>query len=206
VKRLARRHEALVDGVRGGASRRVETFGELTQLVLADTFDRLELAMGGDLTAMDRLHELRLAVKRFRYVLEVVEPCLDPAALDEAMTRARSLQQRLGDLNDLAELEARLERYAHELEDSERAADFAPIISGLRVVQGEIDRTMRERREAFAAWWGGMGGPAALASLRSALLTVVEPVPEAPPPSDAAHARESAAATARNGSGQGGRP
>lgn len=172
MKKLHRRHERLVESVGGG---RAETFGELAQVAVADCFDRLELAVGGELTARERLHELRLAVKRFRYVLEVVEPCLDAAALDEAMTRARSLQQRLGELNDLFELEMRLEGYAREVEDSERASELSTMVSGLRVVQGELDQAMREKRESFGAWWEGVGGPASLASLRVALLTVTEP-------------------------------
>jgi len=174
-KRVRRGDERLLDRIRDTKALGATTFGELTQIVVTDCFDRMELAMGGDVTSVERLHELRLAIKRFRYTLEVLEPCLDPSALDEAMTRARSLQQKLGDLNDLAELEARLESLAQELEDSDRAPEFTSVISGLRALQAEIDRAAREKRETFAAWWGGKGGPGVLGSLRTALLAVHEP-------------------------------
>jgi len=175
AKKIADRDARLLERIRTKPALGAATFGELAQIVITDCFDRLELAMSGDLASLERLHELRLSVKRFRYTIEVLEPCLDPSALDEALARSKALQQRLGDLNDLAELEARLERLAHELEDSERAGEFVAVITGLRVMQGEIDRAMREKRESFMTWWKENGEHAVLASLRSMLLNVRDP-------------------------------
>jgi len=49
----------------------------------------------------ETLHRFRLAVKRFRYTLEVFRPLYGPA-LDERLSSLHRLQQHLGVLNDCA--------------------------------------------------------------------------------------------------------
>ncbi len=44
-------------------------------------------------------HDLRIAAKRLRYVLEIVEPCFGPAAI-AARRAAKQLQAVLGDIHD----------------------------------------------------------------------------------------------------------
>ena len=60
---------------------------------------------GADATA---LHDLRIAAKRLRYVLELVGFCLGDVA-GEAETRMRELQTVIGDAHDCDVLLARLE-------------------------------------------------------------------------------------------------
>ena len=44
-------------------------------------------------------HDMRIAAKRLRYVLEIVEPCFGPAAV-AARRAAKQLQAVLGDIHD----------------------------------------------------------------------------------------------------------
>jgi CHAD domain-containing protein len=53
------------------------------------------------------LHELRIAAKRLRYVLELVGFCLDDAAA-EASDRVRQLQTLIGEIHDYDVLLARI--------------------------------------------------------------------------------------------------
>jgi CHAD domain-containing protein len=56
------------------------------------------------------LHDLRIAAKRLRYVLEVVGFCL-PAVAAEAETRARQLQSLIGEIHDHDVLLARIDAH-----------------------------------------------------------------------------------------------
>jgi CHAD domain len=48
---------------------------------------------------VEALHDMRIAAKRLRYVLEVTHPCFGPYAR-EAVKRAKELQDLLGDIHD----------------------------------------------------------------------------------------------------------
>ena len=50
-------------------------------------------------TASESQHDMRIAAKRLRYVLELFAPCLGEEA-EEARRAARRLQSTLGDLHD----------------------------------------------------------------------------------------------------------
>jgi hypothetical protein len=60
------------------------------------------------------LHDMRIAAKRLRYVLEVAEPCFGPPARAGAK-RARALQDVLGELHDCDVLLPLVERHAARL-------------------------------------------------------------------------------------------
>jgi|HigsolmetaAR201D_1030396.scaffolds.fasta_scaffold08059_7 Uncharacterized conserved protein len=51
--------------------------------------------------APERLHELRLATKHFRYTLELFRPLYGPG-LEDRIGRLRKVQQLLGSINDAA--------------------------------------------------------------------------------------------------------
>lgn len=170
AKRVARHHDQMIGRLRDAESGDDSTFGAVARDVVEDGFSRVELAMSGDLSSIEKLHELRLVVKRFRYMVEVVEPCLNSKAFAETMKQTKALQKRLGELNDLSELEARLEGYAQDLERSKRCEEQALVISGLRAMQGEIDRACLDRRDALMVWWAERGGPSRFVSLQHALI------------------------------------
>jgi CHAD domain-containing protein len=58
------------------------------------------------------LHDLRIAAKRLRYVLEVIGFCLDDSA-GEAALRVRELQTQIGAIHDLDVLLVRVDAVRH---------------------------------------------------------------------------------------------
>jgi hypothetical protein len=77
-------------------------------------------------------HDMRIAAKRLRYVLEATELCFGRTAAT-ARRRARDLQDLLGELHDCDVMMPRVERHLAELRDSdaalarERAGDSADL-------------------------------------------------------------------------------
>lgn len=73
------------------------------------------------------LHDMRIAAKRVRYLLELVEPCLGQLAKRGAK-RARALQTLLGEIHDCDEMLPMVERHARDLrrEDAELVRAAAP--------------------------------------------------------------------------------
>jgi CHAD domain-containing protein len=101
------------------------------------------------------LHDLRIAVKRLRYVLELVGFCLgDDVA--EALSQARALQTLIGDIHDCDVLLARI------------AGMPSPHVKGMR----RLTRRFRDRRgELFAQFttlWRGIEAGELRASLAAA--------------------------------------
>lgn len=78
-----------------------------------------------------RLHDMRIAAKRLRYVLEVTAPCFGPDAR-RAIKRMRELQDLLGDIHDCDETLPRIEA---ELEHA-RAADARALVGRAGDVEG----------------------------------------------------------------------
>lgn len=71
-----------------------------------------------DVNRPRRLHDLRIAAKRLRYVLEIARPALGRGATDGVRT-AKALQSLLGDIHDCDEMLRRIHEHAGRL----RAAD-----------------------------------------------------------------------------------
>jgi hypothetical protein len=69
-------------------------------------------------------HDMRIAAKRLRYVLEVTEACFGDAG-KEARKRARDVQQVLGELHDCDVMLPRLERHLAELRELDADAVLA---------------------------------------------------------------------------------
>jgi CHAD domain-containing protein len=57
------------------------------------------LAEAGDPAAVTALHDLRIAAKRLRYVLELTHPCFGPYA-QSSIKRVKELQDLLGEIHD----------------------------------------------------------------------------------------------------------
>jgi CHAD domain-containing protein len=77
-----------------------------------------------DPDSAEELHDMRIAAKRLRYVLEMSEPVLGPAAATGAK-RAKKLQDLLGEIHDCDEhlplVEAHIERLRAEDAEAVRA-------------------------------------------------------------------------------------
>lgn len=70
-----------------------------------------------------KLHDMRIAAKRLRYVLEISRPALGPGA-GEGVRTAKALQELLGDIHDCDEMLPRVRRQANDL----RAADAEDLV------------------------------------------------------------------------------
>lgn len=108
-----------------------------------------------DLIDLAKLHELRLCVKRLRYAMETFGALIDPAIRDAAYAALEEAQKRLGDVNDVATLVDRFERYAQD--DPDRA---------LADLHERLVRVRDARHAKAATWWRTSGLPAALRALR----------------------------------------
>lgn len=62
----------------------------------------------------EEMHDMRIAAKRLRYLLELSEPALGKAAVAAAKT-AREIQDLLGEIHDCEVFIEGLERYAEDL-------------------------------------------------------------------------------------------
>jgi len=75
-----------------------------------------------DPARVDELHDMRIAAKRLRYVLEVTAHCFGPYA-DTARKRTKELQDVIGEIHDCDVLTPRVDELLAEL----RAADAQAI-------------------------------------------------------------------------------
>jgi CHAD domain-containing protein len=67
------------------------------------------------------LHDMRIAAKRLRYILEVGAPCFGPYAAG-AIGRLKELQDVLGEIHDCDEFAPRVEEHATRLRAEDTAA------------------------------------------------------------------------------------
>jgi CHAD domain-containing protein len=98
--------------------------------------------------ASEAQHNMRIAAKRLRYVLEIFEPCLGEEAAS-ARRAAKRLQSVLGDLHDCDLMLARVEQI------------------------GSVAAVLRERRERlfhdFVALWQAEASKGTWAALETAI-------------------------------------
>jgi len=97
-------------------------------------------------------HDMRIAAKRLRYVLEVTGFCFGPPA-DTARRRARELQGILGEMHDCDVMLPRIEQ--HQAELGTRDAGLELLAGELRERRGRLfDRFIRfwTRQEETGTW------------------------------------------------------
>jgi hypothetical protein len=111
----------------------------------------------------DTLHDLRIAAKRLRYILEVAEPCFGPYA-DKARKRAKELQDLLGEIHDCDVTRPRVLALAAELQ----AADTRDVLARADGA-GDLDPTL-VAASGHAAAWRGLTTLAVFLAARRALL------------------------------------
>lgn len=69
----------------------------------------------------DAMHDLRIAAKKLRYSLEFFRPLYPPRVIDVRVRELKALQDCLGDLHDLDQLLAALDRYREQLVEQSTA-------------------------------------------------------------------------------------
>ncbi|MEA2448662.1 MAG: hypothetical protein QOG63_594, partial [Thermoleophilaceae bacterium] len=74
-----------------------------------------------DPAAVEALHDMRIAAKRLRYVLELTSPAFGPAA-DAGAKAAKKLQDVLGEIHDCDEFVPRVEAHVARLRAEDAAA------------------------------------------------------------------------------------
>ena len=74
-----------------------------------------------DPAAVRELHDMRIAAKRLRYVLELTAPAFGPAA-ERGAKAAKKLQDVLGEIHDCDEFVPRVERHIAKLRAEDAAA------------------------------------------------------------------------------------
>ena len=119
---------------------------------------RKAVDQAGSLFAIDRLHRVRIAVKKLRYALELSEEIRGVPARP-LITGLKKVQDLLGRLHDLGVVA----EFARGLSTSGVAADVRPLVDS---TLQEIEQELRERHADYLA------GRASLADLTSRALTL----------------------------------
>jgi CHAD domain-containing protein len=101
----------------------------------------------------DDQHDLRIAAKRLRYVLELTGFCFGDDA-DAARRRARELQDVLGDLHDCDVMLPRVRRHAESLRDGDGGAPRRTADRGLEALAAHVQARRALLFERFVALWG----------------------------------------------------
>jgi hypothetical protein len=116
-----------------------------------------------DPAEVDTLHDLRIAAKRLRYILEVAEPCFGPYAV-KAGSRTKDLQDLLGEIHDCDVTRPRVLALAAELQ----AAD-AREVRARADGASDLDPALMAG-SGHAAAWRGLTTLAVFLEARRALL------------------------------------
>jgi CHAD domain-containing protein len=111
-----------------------------------------------DPAEVEALHDMRIAAKRVRYVLEVSEPVLPGAK--GGVTAAKKLQDVLGEIHDCDELLPVIKKHVARLRDEDTAAAIAGDAlpnrrkyRGLEALRAHtLARRARMHREFVARW------------------------------------------------------
>ncbi len=97
-----------------------------------------------------RVHDLRLAIKRLRYTLDLFSGCVPDGVRVPAGTLLEEAQRLAGDANDLVSLGARLDGLVEGLRG---AGD--PRADALAVLRERLGAVADLRRRRFTDWWAG---------------------------------------------------
>lgn len=119
---------------------------------------------------IEQLHQLRLAAKRFRYVLEVFAGCFGSEFRERVYEPIKQLQESLGSINDAHAFAQQLDRLAHLTDEDELAASLSRLRDRYVV---QLDEHVRQ----FNQLWSVAERDAYVARVRQ-LLNPPPPSPE----------------------------
>ncbi|HBS29774.1 MAG TPA: hypothetical protein DEB06_10080, partial [Phycisphaerales bacterium] len=177
VARLERRTDRLLASIRTDGPGR-EPFENMAQRWLGASLP--ELVDACDRSASDReaFHPARLVAKRLRYGVEILAPCFAPEGIDAALLWATDLQDRMGEVNDLEELQMLVSTAARERPDGAMPA-----------LEATLAARAAQAYARYAQWWKSSGrgelarvfGPM-MAGIRAPHAPRPPPAPHPPPP------------------------
>jgi len=121
---------------------------------LAAAFDEIRSARQNvNPTDPRSVHRLRIALKRFRYILEILEPVL-PAVRGQRASSVKSLQRTMGDIRDNETLVGTLSAKAKDA--PQLLPDTAAVLVKLDRRHGSMMRSFLKSVDAILAYWEGL--------------------------------------------------
>lgn len=145
-RRLERRSNQLLKRVRWRGEGEAPRFGAFAKQRLRVEVVEFFTAAEADLTTPELLHQFRICGKKLRYAMELLGGGFPECLRTEAYSLVSQLQERLGELNDLASAQTRLARW---LEGSTDPQD----ISYLETMLADAKQSEAFCRGAFFSWW-----------------------------------------------------
>ena len=129
------------------------SLGDNAQRIVATRLDELcaFVPRAFDPAQVEALHDMRIAAKRLRYVLEVTESCFGPYA-PEAGKRTKELQDLLGEIHDCDVLVPRV----LEIVGEQRNAAVADVVHRAGDAK-DVDPALAAVHEGREAWRGPRG-------------------------------------------------
>jgi CHAD domain-containing protein len=124
-----------------------------------------------DIADIERVHDMRVATRRLRAVLEIFEPCFPPKELGAALGQVKAIADALGERRDRDVAIAALEEFAGAMPAPDRPG-IETLIERLRAEQAEANEALVPFVDA--------GQLAALSELVSELVAAAEGVGDAP--------------------------
>ncbi len=119
----------------------VENLERIVRVRLAELLAFMPRA--GDPDKVEALHDMRIAAKRLRYILEIAHPCFGEYART-AVNRVKDLQELLGELHDCDVQSVELEAFLRDL-IAEDALALALAAEGMDDLAPEALRVARHR-------------------------------------------------------------
>ncbi|MEP0846448.1 MAG: CHAD domain-containing protein [Phycisphaerae bacterium] len=131
------------------------TVAELAAARLPDLLDAVRTRPCAELREIEQVHSLRIAGKRLRYALEILAACFPAEFRSDLYPRLEAFQDRLGEVNDLAEIVQRIDALA---ETSEAAVegetgDAEPRPESLQALGAAYREQLAARHAALLEWW-----------------------------------------------------
>ncbi|MEO8601360.1 MAG: CHAD domain-containing protein [bacterium] len=164
--RFARRMDALLDRVSAEAGERSERvparFSDWARLRVPVALGELFSAVPADPTDEAALHQFRIRSKELRYAMELLVGAFPQQFRTTLYPIIESLQDRLGEINDLAIEKARLQRKI-------AAADGGAEVAGWRRLLAHERAQLDQARQKFWEWCT----PTMLGDLRASFATLL---------------------------------
>ena len=142
--RLDRRLRKLTRSIRWRGSDSEPTLGQYARTMLETRFHKLFAQASGDLDDFDKLHLLRIEIKKVRYAMELLAAGFSNSFRQKLYPRIEDLQKRLGHINDYAAASARCKHWLQQLDGD---------TSAWEKLAAAQDRRAEQAADEFLAWW-----------------------------------------------------